>query len=193
MKRAYMERHEQRFNRAFAETYAHLNNPDGGIRKLSRIFLTLKARYRTQILGAQSSTSIDIQGFQADTIHNPLETLEALNRFISRIQDKDWGLGLAYIRYGHEYLGDPNNFVSYPCRKDDKGARPYFHRSIQELREQQPDAERLTIENAITAFEFYHERYKAAIETGDEHLFSPSELNPMMLCLVDALKFPPQP
>lgn len=205
-RRRFMQNEKRRFNDAIRVSHLFLTHTKEGIRKLSKLFMTACPGNRAKLLGVQYAyqTKAQLDGLShiLYTYHDsPIETMEAMNQFITDIINEQ-DLGLAYVRFGYEFkeYTDAPDVEAYPCGGQDKGARPYFHRNFLRLREQYPDAERLTIENAISAFEFWDrlskESYQRALDTEDEFLIelhSPSDSQMDMIHLTDeilALKDP---
>lgn len=80
----------------------------------------------------------------------PIRQMEELRHFISHeiIDDGDPGIG--YYKQENRL-----SLVEIPCLKEDRGARPYFHRSFEKLLKFDPKAEYCSIENALKVVQFY--------------------------------------
>ncbi len=139
---------------------------DANVRKLARLLFTVHDSTRHSLFGGLYGQGIELNSY-GDT-YSLCGMLEFLRYFIGHEILDDGEPGLGYYR---STVGDePRANESYVrCGPDDKGAEPYFCRSIDWLREDYPGAEHLTLKTAIESLEFYENKRAKRGESMRKH------------------------
>ena len=104
--------------------------------------------------GIEEGFGIKMDGY-GFVSHDPCGLMEFICYFVGHELLDDGTPGVGYYR--HTRRDEPNrNDTFVRCGKDDPDARPYFHRSIDLLRQEYPDAEFLAgVDQALEILNFY--------------------------------------
>lgn len=148
LKAEYLEAANQRWDAAVQRIRDLLrfscSNPqfdDHLTRELVRALLMMPSQARWNVFGSERP---ELMGYYVS--YEPIDIMEEMAQFVSYEIIDDGEPGVAYWRFGDHEVGED---MMVQCGPDHPDARPYFHRNIDVLREQYPDAEWLSIDRAL--------------------------------------------
>jgi len=130
------------------------------VRAFARRFLEVDGMVRFYLLGGPYYGRPESQFTYYNEVSNedPCSLLEFLRFFIGHELLDDGEPGLAF----HKRSDSPDVFWGWePCGPDDPDAEPWFHRSIDHLREDYPDAQWLSVELALEVLNAADEKHRA--------------------------------
>ena len=136
------------------------------VRELARLLMSCTGATRYFALGGlEDGFCIKLGGYSGRLPHDdPCALMEFISFFVGHEILDDGEPGVGYYRYAHLDEKAESHITFVRCGKDDDGAEPYFAGSIDLLREDYPDAERLDVEGAIEILQFYEAKQVKRIE-----------------------------
>jgi hypothetical protein len=134
---------------------AETDAEDAMVREVTLRLFTVCDQTRFQAFGGlEDGFGIKMGGY-GFVSSQPVEMLEFVRFFVGHELLDDGIPGVGYYR--HNSFASPDPYTR--CGKNDHGARPYFHRNIDGLREEYPDSEYLTLERALEVLNFYEDEH----------------------------------
>jgi len=118
---------------------------DAKVREVTRLLMTANGQTLFHLLGGLSQGfGIKMDSYSSYWTEDPCGLMEFIRFFVGHelLDDGDPGIG-----YYRSTRGGAETFVL--CGPDDEGAQPYFHRSVEFLRKDYPDAKLLCVDDTI--------------------------------------------
>lgn len=215
LKAASIEAADKRWEEAIAgaRRFFRYDNPhglaepnaehDAKVRELAHALLSTRDLYSV-LGGMEDSFRLKMNGYPGYSYGPPVSRLEFIRFFIGHEILDDGEPGVGYYR---STIGDEKQTSDMfaRCGPDHPRAQPYFHRSIDLLRQDYPDAEWLSLDRALEILAFHkaeqpkrvtsHRLWQRFLGSGSEeeqdkeidYLTNGSEEDQQMLALADAL------
>lgn len=117
-----------------------LRDEDAQVRKLTYLLMTAHPMDLYHVFGG-------VGGCSYGPAYSNIDLMEKVSHLVGHEILDDGEPGLGYLRL------DPRTRKWIPCQATDPGAEGYFHRHFEVLREYDPDAEWLCLDNAIAVLE----------------------------------------
>ncbi len=171
LKTLHMAAADQRWERAVDRVRQYFHYRDPTVRALTKRVLTVGRSVLWRVLGGDSRSQ-ELMPY-GPVPYAPVEVLEFLRTFIGWAILDDGDPGVGYMRY------DLMKGELVPCAQDHMhydpeepecepyaDAEPYFHQSLEHLRETYPEAVYLTAERALEVLE-WHAKQQAQHDAWD--------------------------
>ena len=150
LKAEHMAAADKRWEDAIVRIKRMLGYDDKKVRTLTYRLLYADSQARFNMFGGDGRSGTN--GYYHLAVGStPCTIMEETAQFVSHEILDDGDPGLGYHRYDLE--GRMGGFQ--PCDKDAKGAKPYFHHSLELLQEKYPKAKYVGMEEALKVLDWY--------------------------------------
>jgi hypothetical protein len=147
-KTAHLKKAENRWDDAVQRARRFLTDPSPDIRELARLMLTASGQTMYSVLGGMEyGFGIAMNGYVDHSSEDLCSRMEFIGYFIGHELLDDGEPGIAYYRATDWEEETSDTYVT--CGPDHENAQPYFHRNVDILRQEYPEAKLLNVRDAI--------------------------------------------